>query len=216
MTFVDLQTALADLLRVGDQRYSTTWRKRHINYAIAALSDEYASPWDEDSSTFATVDGTQSYNVENLFSAPSLICETPVHVYYIADGEQELDELTIEELHEKYPAGSDEGTPGVFAFWARSIFLGPTPDAIYTIYVKYRGRQRELVNNSDYNNWTQYAPFAVLYRAAEEASVFLLEDERVQLFRERWQEELRRISARHGKGASTRPVSTEPGEITLV
>jgi hypothetical protein len=219
MTFLELQTALAELLRVGEQRYSTAWRKKHINYAIQALSDEYSSPWDQDSSTFATVDGTQSYGLETLFSSPALICETVLHCYTLdsSDGEQELDELTIEQLHEKYPAGSDEGEPKVFAYFERALYLGPTPDDAYTVYVKYRGRQREMTNNSDTNNWTTYADFAVLYRAAEEASVFLLEDERVSLFRERWQSEMQRISTRHFSiGASTRPFSMEPGEISII
>jgi hypothetical protein len=222
MTLTELQDELGELLRVKTKRYPLDQRTKHINMAIRALSQEFDSQFDEDYATFPTVASTGEYSLDTLFSSPYLTFDRPLRLWRAStesdeEGDYVLTQISLGDLLDKYPTTSDEGTPTDFAIFQRQLYLRPIPSGVLTIYCLYLGKQLTLANPQDNNAWTTKAEMAVIYRAAEYACIYLLEDERIQLFRELWQSEVSRLSTEHNARLSaSRPTSIEPGTFTLV
>lgn len=214
MNLEELQDALGNLMRVGTKRYPTGQRTRHLNHAIRTLQQEFDSQWNEDIQTWSTVADQGEYPIDTYFADPIPIFSHPIHVYYINSDDEEvvISQLTYEELSKMFPEGTDGSDPTHFAIFQREVRLRPVPDSAITIYWAFQGYTRELSVAGDTNLWTQNAETLVLYRAAEYASVYLLEDERIQLFQGLAERELLRLSVNDGmRETARRPVSQEPG-----
>lgn len=197
MTHTELQTALGELLDVDTNRYPLTVRTLHINHAIRSLELDVDTQWGHATDTFDTVADQRNYSPTTDLGggSPSLTFSHPVAMYYLGSEGAEIviPHVTWEELRASYPLETENGPPEVYAIWNGELQLAPKPDDVYTIYLDYFGFQADLSASGDSNPWTTQAPNLVLYRACVLATEWLLEDERVPLWKERAQEEELRL-----------------------
>lgn len=228
MNLGQLQTRLGTLLKVKTKRYPLATRTENINQAIRDLDDQFESWFSEAATSWDTDSSTRDYSIDIVFAAPDPEFVSPVDAYYFASdgGEVRLEQLTIEELVDRY--GSDEpgvvsqvvlepGPPLAFAIYNQKIYLRPVPDGVYTLYWKYMGKRRPLEDAGDSNDWTNKEEYAVLYGAAVYGCIEILEESRSSVFLKMAESKIANISIRQSKRMNARrPVSEEPGATTGV
>lgn len=90
---------------------------------------------------------------------------------------------SLEYCKSYWPDSVATGTPGFYADYDYTRWLiVPTPNASQTMEVIYY-EQPQLLDDSTQTNWlTDYAPNALLYAALLEATPFLKNDERIQVW----------------------------------
>lgn len=90
---------------------------------------------------------------------------------------------SLEYCKNYWPDSSQTGTPAFYADYdyTRWLFV-PTPVAVASVEIVYY-EQPPLLDDSTQTNWlTDYAPNALLYAALLEATPFLKNDERIQVW----------------------------------
>lgn len=211
-----LKAALVELLDVDTNRYPAATQTLHLNQAIASLELDVDTQWGTATDEFDTVADQQNYSmVTDLASgSPALTFTHALGMYYLGDEGEEvvIDQVTWPELRAAYPLHADTGAPEVYAYWNNEVQLGPIPDDVYTVYVDYWGFQAALAAGNATNPWTEKAPWCVIFRAAVLACEYLLEDERINVFRARAEEEVSRliIHLSQLEQSGRRPIATEP------
>jgi len=74
------------------------------------------------------------------------------------------------------------GQPIYFALVDDTIEFAPTPDGSYTVQLTYYGKIDALSDSNTSNFLSTGYPDAYLYGSLKDASIYLMEDDRVQLF----------------------------------
>ena len=98
------------------------------------------------------------------------------------------------------------GQPVYFAFVDDTMELAPTPDASYTLQLTYYGKIDALSDSNTSNFLSNNHPDVYLYGALKHASIYLMEDERVAMFSQLFEEALEELKmeqekAEFGKGS---------------
>jgi hypothetical protein len=96
----------------------------------------------ETTDAISTVAGTASYSWPQNFSRMRSLFDTTRHV--------EL-EYVSQRLIDR--SGTSNGAPVFYAIYAGSITLWPTPDAVYSLEMRYWSLPNDLVNDSDSPNF---------------------------------------------------------------
>ena len=72
---------------------------------------------------------------------------------------QKLNKKSYDYILEK---NLDPGVPKYFVVGASNFYIGPTPDAVYTLRFRYIARDTEVAAGGDTNLWLTYAPDLVM------------------------------------------------------
>ena len=90
-----------------------------------------------------------------------------------------------------WPDDTATGIPAFYADWDYQHWLiAPTPDQTYPLEVVAYLLPVLLDSNNQSNFWSEFAPNALLYGTLLEAMPFLGKDDRVEIWRSYWQQEL--------------------------
>lgn len=165
----DLTSNIPDLIALGEARIYKKLRIRAmeatLNVTIAA--GVAALPADYIELKYAYVDGTPV---------------TP------------LQRKTAEWIINKYPTRSADYTPHFIAQDGGNFIFGPYPDTTYTIKGTYYKRLTALSDSNTTNWFMTNAPGILLYAALLESDVFMQNDDRIQLWQAKFDQELADIS----------------------
>lgn len=202
---------LALMLEVDTVRYPEAVRNAHINQAMVNLSREYDT-WPDEAITELELGTTARDYLElvELQIAPY----TRLKVEHIdgawtnltANTLTELKEMTFQGMMGKY--GDQVGPPKAFSIVGEFIYFRPMlAEGADEVPVRFlwKGVPRNF-SASETPKWLDMAPFGVIYRAGEIASVWLLEDERALSFkalRDQEMENLDLAAGMRGDGSST-------------
>jgi hypothetical protein len=186
VTLADLRTKLTDWLQITSDRMSASVQTDLINLAQKEILRDFDLGYEETSDTFATVVGTETYTPPATFQRPLLFW------YYDSTGAlREMTEVSRARFIDKYKQeGVSTGPPAEYAIWDGIIYLGPTPDAVYTINREYMQTFVDLSADSDHNDLTDNAWELLLYKALILSSDYTLEDGRTALWQARFREVL--------------------------
>lgn len=115
------------------------------------------------------------------------------YAYVNASPVRFLERVTPEEIYRSYPTRSSSGQPHWIAREAENFIFGPYPDSTYAIAGIYY-KQLTLLSGSNTTNWlTTNAPEVLLYGALLEAQPFLMNDKRIAIWRELFNESVATI-----------------------
>jgi hypothetical protein len=93
------------------------------------------------------------------------------------------------------------GQPKYFAIDGDTIEVCPTPDKSYTIQMTYYAEVPALSSTNNINFLSRMAPDVYLYGALKHASVYLMEDERIQFFAGQFEKALEELRIQQQNGA---------------
>lgn len=160
----DLTSYIPDLIALGEARVYRELRIRAMEATlnITIASGVAALPTDYVELKYAYVDGT------------------PV---------QPLQRKTAEWILNKYPTRSAERLPFFIAQDGGNFIFGPYPDSTYTIKGTYYKRLTALSDSNTSNWFTTNAPGILLFASLLEADVFLQNDDRIQLWQAKYDQE---------------------------
>lgn len=157
-----------------------------INTAIRDIQRKRFWTAMETYSTFSTVIGQNEYQLNTV--APRYIA-SEVMKLGAADGAKSLllHEHSWETFKNRFIRTGEEaenGKPVTFIIHStqgtsggqQSLYLFPTPDAVYTVEFWYKQFLPDLVNDGDTNWFTENIPDCIKYRACHLSALFLRED----------------------------------------
>lgn len=209
MNFSTYKSNLGDFLATGTTRFPDSQRGLFINLSRKYLLRRYDLPFGESTTAINTVGGTQGYVLPATYSRP-------VELYYVNTSGSKVLLNQIrgrERFTAAYPDPSKTGAPVDFVTFGSTIYFGPTPDAIYTVYMDYYSLIADLANPNDEATLDINAWEAVLYGALVLAEPYMIEEDRnpawavqAQMFEEALVTEYRRAIR-----SATRIETTEPG-----
>lgn len=166
-TLAQLRDLLGTMVGVRSTRqYPLATRDLHINEAIASLSLESDSPWDESTAAISLAAGDPDQNLLALLPGGSPTLVRPLALY-IAD--KPVQPITPEDYHARRELAPANGTPTAWAWWAGDLLLVPTPSALTAAVLEFRSRPAAMTLGTATNAWTTGATSAVLHRAAAKA-----------------------------------------------
>jgi len=209
MIFEDIKQALGDWLGKDYQQLNDTIRGQLVNMAQRDLLRNYDLRFGEYVKSLATVASTEEYDVPTGYSRT-------YSMWYMSGGSKiDLTFLTKEEFDKKYEDNQTTGAPKHYTIWANHVYLGPVPDAIYSINWNCRIMLADLVDESpnNSNDLTIWAWEVLLFKCLSWATKYLFEDARAPVFEAdsvKMEAALVREHSRE-KSVHRRPVTNEPG-----
>src|SRR5574337_1105316 len=132
-----------------------------VNIAIRELCRTLATRYNEVSDTFATVAGTQSYDLPATWSRP-------YQLWYLdpdTGDRVDLDFVLKEEFDRLFPDATDEDDPTFYTVWGDQLLLGATPTRVVTIHRDFYAILADLSGASATNGFTVNAWEVVLMKA---------------------------------------------------
>jgi hypothetical protein len=124
----------------------------------------------------------------------------------------------LEYLQEYWPDSSLTDQPRYFAnFDDTTLYLAPTPDAVYTMELGYQGRINPLSNTNTTNWYTENASDALLYGSLSEANLFTKNIEDYNIYKQKYVESVAAINneARRNRRTDYKFPGSPLGENTL-
>jgi hypothetical protein len=195
-TYATLVTAIGNWL---DDATLTDRIPEFIALNEAELSRVLRTPEMETVSTGVTVASTQTVALPTgLRQLRSLAI--------ITDYNSKLQAVPLPVLLETF-ADQATGRPTHYALADENVYLGPTPDGVYTVQFLYRGGVTALTDVATTNWLLTSHPDAYLMGALLQAEFFGWNDNRLPLIKARFDEVLGQINQeaiRKGQGASIR------------
>ena len=176
-TFLNLQDDLATWLKKDTTSLPIAIRKDLINIAQRDFSTRFNTKYNQMTDSFVTIQNDFDYTVPVGFKHHIdfwYAGTDNAHVSLIYKDKSEFDAL--------FPDTTDTGQPSHFSIWADTLFLGPTPDAVYTINRLYFRIRPDLVADGDDNKLLQEAWELVLWKALALTESFGLDDERIPVW----------------------------------
>jgi len=168
-TYATLQATVADMLNRSDM---TTQIATAINRAIAHYGRERF--WfNEQTGSFSTTANTRAYGSGTI---PSYIQEIELVELATSSDRWTLRQTTYNDLISASGDATTTGEPTDWAWLDGSLYLYPTPDATYTIYLTYQVGYADLSADSDTNDFTNNAQDLIENRAAWDLSLRVLRD----------------------------------------
>lgn len=151
----------------GDVMYASSVLTELINEAVHAIEVEYDWPWLEAVTTHTTTAGTQTLTVPTDWLRTRSL--------WIANYDP-MQTLGFADLRTQFDV-SNQAQPECFAIAADTIYLGPVPDAAYTVNHLYVKREPDLSSDTDsplmpasfHAAIVEHATYLALRRTREEA-----------------------------------------------
>jgi hypothetical protein len=151
----------------------TTQIATAINRAIAHYGRERFWFNEQAGSSFSTVANTRAYGAGTV---PSYIQEIELVELATSSDRWPLRETTYSDLISASGDSTTTGEPTDWAWLDGSLYLYPTPDAVYTIYLTYQVGYADLSADTDSNDFTDNAQDLIENRAAWSVSLRVLRD----------------------------------------
>jgi hypothetical protein len=210
MTFEDMKTEMGTWLAVDAIRLPLATRGMIINVCQRELLGAYDLRYGE-----VTVDIPTEYNKPN-YSRPAGWVR-PYSLWYYSDGKVNLDYKTKEEFDIIYPDASAKGPPIHYTLWGDYIYLGPTPNGVFSIHVNYRRILPDLADGSP-NNTNAFIANSwevLFFRSLWYATQFIIEDNRAPMWEKMASifEAKLSIQSTRERSAGRRPVTREAGYV---
>jgi len=114
--------------------------------------------------------------------------------------ERSLTYQTPEQLDGRFPSGGSTDEPAVYTIMGQRLYLGPTPDAVYSLPFKYYARFTALSADADTNWLLTNHPSIYLFATLAEAAPFTLEDARAALWEAKYQADLKQLQDTDDEG----------------
>ena len=170
-TYAELQTAVANWLNRDDL---TANIPDFITLCEARLNRVLRTRAMEGLYTASTISGQRDYNLPpNYLQMRALRLNTsPLTVL----------EYVSPEIMDRVWAGSSGGKPVAYTIKANELFLGPSPDAVYTMEMDYYRKFDSLSTITTTNDMLTDNPDVYLYGALLEAEPFIKNDSRIQVW----------------------------------
>jgi len=170
-TYTELKAALADWL---DRTDLTSQIVDFITLAEAEFNRTLFVPQREEVSSASATAGTITLPTD-FWSMRSLYIDSDPKTY--------LEQMNMGELRNRYSANAT-GRPQNFALQSgNELVLAPSPDTTYTLVLNY-WQTIPALSGSVASNWLLAShPDIYLYGSLLQAAVFLVDDERVPLWR---------------------------------
>lgn len=194
-TYAKLQSAISDELNRNDLLAAvTTYSSGTIDGAVKRSIEncEYRIQRTlrirqmETSTSITTVGGTSSYALPSDFLSARL-------AYISADPVVVLQQTTLENLFSQYPSAATS-QPAQIAVAGANLLMRPVPDSAYTIPFFYYAKPAPLTDTNSTNTILAVAPDLYLYGSCLEATRFLGEDARIQVWKGFYDEAVRLIT----------------------
>lgn len=125
------------------------------------------------------------------------------YAYIVATPVKFLERAPPEELYRLYPNRSVSGKPTLIAREAETFIFGPYPDSNYSIGGIYY-KQLTLLSGSNTTNWfTTNAAELLLYGALLEAQPFLMNDKRIPVWQQFFNEAMDTVAMQEKREKSS-------------
>lgn len=210
MTFEEMKTELGTWLDADTTRLPDATRGLIINICQRELLRTNDLRFGEVTSSIVTVNGTRNYALPTGWSRA-------YSIWYNNIGKCDLSRKTKEEFDILYPVSTEKGEPIHYTVWGGNIYLGPTPNAVFTINHNYYRVLPDLVDGSpnNTNDFVANAWEALLFRALWYATKFLIEDAREATWHSMAQLFENKLIIEHARARTSgrRPVTREAGYI---
>lgn len=183
-TYSELQTSIANHLHRDDL---TTLIPDFIRLAEDNLTADIVSRSMDVKTNLATVAGTQTVTL------PTDMVEMR-RLMIVSSYNTVLKYVSPDQLSADY-VNNITGVPQVFTIVGQSIELAPIPDSAYTLEITYKQRIPAL-SDSNTTNWllTNW-PSAYLYGSLIAAVPYIIDDNRLPVFRSLYQEAIASINS---------------------
>jgi len=170
-TYAELKTAVANWLNRDDLTVNIP---DFITLCEARLNRVLRTRAMEGLYTASTVSGQRNYNLPtNYLQMRALRLNTsPLTVL----------EYVSPEIMDRVWAGSSGGKPVAYTIKANELFLGPSPDAVYTMEMDYYRKFDSLSAIITTNAMLTDNPDVYLYGSLLEAEPFIKNDSRIQVW----------------------------------
>lgn len=147
MSLQDLRDELREILGVDIDDYSNVKVDRWLNLAWWELQDKIKLREKEGEASFSTVASQRDYAVNSTISSDF---ENTEHVAILVDDEYVALKYTYYDnfMDKRNDSTDAQGTPEEYSRLGGDLFLWPTPDAVYTISVKYRRTLLDLAQTN--------------------------------------------------------------------
>lgn len=133
----------------------------------------------------STVNDTISNNIITL---PSDYREMKLFFVNSSSASSNLTRLPSITLYARYPRSGYSGIPQYFSREGYQVSFGPIPDSNYSVTYVYFKKVNAL-SSSNLTNWfTDNAPELLLYGSLLEAEPYIKNDERIQIWKSRFDE----------------------------
>lgn len=221
---MDVQTAadsLIALLDVSEKRYPEALAILHVNQGCATLSTENDAWFDRfifDFSYYGSmidpVDDPNRYGAIAVSGIANftlqLGCGFIRNIFWLDDTKWKP--LDGWEYRENLLTHNDErGSPTNVTIVGDSVLLRPVPEVDCTIRFEIKGKPL-IIGATQTNGWLTHYPYAVLYRSAMYASIYMMEDAMLAKFTTMFREEADRASLHSGMMVMSEPrQAQEPG-----
>jgi len=211
-------------LDVGEGRYPADVGLQHVNQALVDLSREYQFPYDNTISTYNITTPIEENETEEWIRFPgsalmrSVLIDDFIVPDFVtgawfdpADVNRRLNEPEFNPMMNEW--GDTEGDPVSFCIHGNRIYWRPIPAAgeQHVIRFSWKGFPRTFTLTEE-PAWLVWAPYAVIYKTCEIASVWLIEDQRVPAFAALRREQMQSIDVTNSmRGDSVPTAAEEPG-----
>lgn len=212
---------LIALLDVSEKRYPATVAELHVNQACAKLSKDTDMWFDRYVADYIyTVPSTTPTN-PNLLGAVQLESllnfSLGLDVGFIISAYWKLDDGTFKPLDSwNYKElllthGEDPGEPCNIGVMNTAAILRPVPESDSTARFEIKGKCR-AIGDKETNGWLTHATYAVIYRAAMYACVYMMEDNRLPAFTTMFRDEMETAALHSSMMVTNEPrAGQEPG-----
>ena len=136
----------------------------------------------------------------------------------VNDDRKFLEIKPLEYIQEYWPDSSLKDEPRYFTnFDDNTLYVAPTPDAVYRIELGYQGRINPLSNTNTTNWYTENASDALLYGSLSEANLFTKNMEDYNIYKQKYVESVTAINneARRRRRTDYKFPGSPLGENTL-
>jgi len=200
---------LSLLEQTDEEEYTQALAIRHVNQALFEFTEDNEFTFNNVVSSYTLTTPAAGSEPDYWNVAPgrvpltSLLSTTWGGFSYVKrawlsvdDEQQPFPEGDLEELLDAY--GDNEGEPEGWAFDGEYIWWRPIAAAGTDYVTRWRWQKMfEIVGGSEEPKLLAQAPYAVIYRACQIASVWLLDDNRVPMFKALSDDAFNRFSLRH-------------------
>ena len=171
----DLTARIPDFITLAEARFNRLLRIRSM----------------ESEEDQATVAGTRSYSLPTDYRQMRTVHLTTNPITAMS--------YITPEIMDRIWAGSSQGKPVSYTIKGNNIYVGPSPDAVYTIRFLYYKKVPALSSLAPTNSILTDAPDVYLYGCLLEAEPFLQNDARVQLWATAFQQAITDIQEQDEK-----------------
>ena len=186
--YTELQTAVANWL---DRDDLTARIPEFISLTEARFNRILRIRAMETEADQATVAGTRSYSLPTDYRQMRTVHLTTNPITAMS--------YITPEIMDRIWAGSSQGKPVSYTIKGNNIYVGPSPDAVYTIRFLYYKKTPALSSLAPTNSILTDAPDVYLYGCLLEAEPFLQNDARVQLWATAFQQAITDIQEQDEK-----------------